>query len=1171
MTAYRSFEERAALRGEGGILQGNNFHAPRVDLSRTNSHPLICAHNINHLSPKLNEVRLFLSETCPFVFLGCETMRTSVKSAFLPGFNCVERFHDESVPGSRGLLVAVKRCARIIEIFSNHFALAVQVTCGEDVFIVVSIYACPRGHANRADSLRAILDAMAFTQDWAADAGWPILLGGDFNMSAEEHQRFIERYGAGAWRLLECDGNSTSFARGASRSSLDRFMVSGADVCFNKYNVCDVYDHSDHFPVFTRLNVDVSRCSSRRAPLKINRAMMTEKKAQVASHNYWAPLEALMDEDDASLDQVVNTFLETAEQVAINTEVVQRPRKQRARRHPLRRATIRAIHRRQELARAQPCDEAALEEARQEAKRMVRADQHADWVRFVARGAALRVGKPRLYWKWLRSVSGTNSKSVSLPFPSPVIDPSTATLVSTEASILSAWSTHYAELFKETNPQPAEHWEQVLHLEQGPELDTNAPLSWEEVCSALRATDGFKAAGPSGVQAAFLQAAADVADDEGVFPLVPTTPLGRVLYKIVVSLFTCAEIPESLACSLIISLHKKGPTNVTTNYRGIALMESLLKLVTSLVSRRLQAALDATNPLCREQAGFRSKEECAAQIAALYDVCERRRRDRRTTFVTFIDFKTAFDSVPHAALLYKLKARGVCGHTLSFITALYTNPCFQVMIAGGARGEKVAVERGVRQGCPLSPLLFNIYIDDILQGCKGVSVPGLDTRQRGLLFADDVALFAHDVASMKKTLRVVERWAGKHGMSFGVQKCGVMKIDGDVELLKLIGFSLQGQEIPVVETYTYLGYPFNSSLNLEKAAKTRAAKAQTKLNMLTRFLKNKAIPLGPKVDVLRTCMLPSLTYGGELFGMVKSVVAPLESVWGASVRMVMSGFSLSASRVLFAEFDLCSVYDVTCALRARAFVKFPNQLKTVMSDLCETQYSKSWYGKTKTWIRRFYGEDAFDEGNCTPAGLKFDLFTRDAYWVGKCAPAGAQRYINYAFAGSREYFQYFLKHPRSLSPYSLGMYCLVALRAGSFLTANRCAAAGLIAARYRNRCPCCEKGVKEDEYHLLVRCRRWDQEREASGLTEMIKEVARFNHRVHGSQLARDDLVALLLGGAVGDELLDEREVWGKSWYMAEGDQRPLFTTLTRFLASIRSQRVSAVWQHSTRCRSPVG
>ena len=87
-----------------------------------------------------------------------------------------------------------------------------------------------------------------------------------------------------------------------------------------------------------------------------------------------------MDEDDASLDQVVNTFLETAEQVAINTEVVQRPRKQRARRHPLRRATIRAIHRRQELARAQPCDEAALEEARQEAKRMVRADQHADWV-----------------------------------------------------------------------------------------------------------------------------------------------------------------------------------------------------------------------------------------------------------------------------------------------------------------------------------------------------------------------------------------------------------------------------------------------------------------------------------------------------------------------------------------------------------------------------------------------------------------------------------------------------------------------------------------------------------------------------------------------------------------------------------------------------------------------
>ena len=185
-------------------------------------------------------------------------------------------------------------------------------------------------------------------------------------------------------------------------------------------------------------------------------------------------------------------------------------------------------------------------------------------------------------------------------------------------------------------------------------------------------------------------------------------------------------------------------------------METLLKLVTTIVARRLQAAMDATDPLCREQAGFRTKEECAAQFTALHDVCLRRRLDHRRTLLAFIDFKTAFDSVPHAALLCKLKARGVCGHTLSFIRALYSNPSFQVVLAGGARGEKVAVERGVRQGCPLSPLLFNIYIDDILQGCKGVTVPGLDNKLRGLLFADDVVLLAHDIKSMKGTLRVAE-------------------------------------------------------------------------------------------------------------------------------------------------------------------------------------------------------------------------------------------------------------------------------------------------------------------------------------------------------------------------------------------------------------------------------
>ena len=1148
-------------------MRVNFVHESKVSVSNTRARPLICAHNTNSITPKLSEVRLFLSETSPFVFLASETMRTGVNGVFLPGYNCIERFADGSLPESRGLMVAVKRCARIMEVFSSPFVLAVEVCCGEDIFYVASVYACHRGHANRAASLHSIAEAMMRLQIRAGDTGRAIVMAGDFNMSVEEHERFLAKHGAGAWRLLDCVGDSVSYVHGATRSSLDRFMVSGPEGCFNTYRVCNTYDHSDHFPVFTNLNVDVSRCSSRRMPSKINRVKIVEKKAAVANSNYWAPLEALMDE--APLDELVGGFFQAAEKVTEETGITQGAGRRNRRRHPLRRATVRAIHHRRELACAVPRDEVAYVQAKVEAKRLVKQDQHADFAKFVARGAALRANKPRLFWRWLRSVSGLHARSAPTPFPSPVVNPATNVLAVTEETILAAWESHYAALFKKVDHKDEEEWEHTLGLRQREDLDTNAAISWKEVCDTLRTIDGFKAAGPSGVQTAFLQAALDAADDQGVFPVVPTTPLGRIVFKIVVALFTGAAVPDALASSLIISLHKKGPTSLTSNYRGISLMETLLKLVTTIVARRLQAAMDATDPLCREQAGFRTKEECAAQFTALHDVCLRRRLDHRRTLLAFIDFKTAFDSVPHAALLCKLKARGVCGHTLSFIRALYSNPSFQVVLAGGARGEKVAVERGVRQGCPLSPLLFNIYIDDILQGCKGVTVPGLDNKLRGLLFADDVVLLAHDIKSMKGTLRVVERWATKHGMVFGTNKCGVMKIDGDVELLKLVGFSLQGQEVPVVQTYTYLGFPFNSSLNLVEAAKARAAKAQTKLNMATSFLKNKTIPLGPKIDILRSCLLPALTYGSELFGMVKSVVAPLQSVWGKAVRMLVSGFSTSASLVLCAEFQLYSVYDVACSLRARAFRKFPVQLKTIMSDLCENASAKTWYGRTKTWIRRWAGEEALEDPSFA-SGLKLGLFGRDANWEGNSASTGAQRYVKYSFQTSAGYVEYAIKHSGSLMKYNLGMYSLVALRAGSFWTANRFAAAGMINRRYRNVCPCCEKRVKESEFHLLAKCTRWQEQRVASGLYAMICEVREYCH-ANGIRLTRDECVALLLGGAVGDELLDERSPWEKEWYMAQGDRRPLFISLLRYLSSIRSERIAAIWQHTTRNQSPNG
>src|SRR4051812_11915511 len=97
------------------------------------------------------------------------------------------------------------------------------------------------------------------------------------------------------------------------------------------------------------------------------------------------------------------------------------------------------------------------------------------------------------------------------------------------------------------------------------------------------------------------------------------------------------------------------------NYRGISLIAVALKVVCSIVIDRIKGSLEERELLCREQAGIRSREECAAQVIALYEIARRRQLCGLPTFAAFIDFRKAYDTVPHQALLKKLDGIGVRG------------------------------------------------------------------------------------------------------------------------------------------------------------------------------------------------------------------------------------------------------------------------------------------------------------------------------------------------------------------------------------------------------------------------------------------------------------------------------------------------------------------------------
>ncbi|KAH6591501.1 hypothetical protein BASA50_008677 [Batrachochytrium salamandrivorans] len=274
-------------------------------------------------------------------------------------------------------------------------------------------------------------------------------------------------------------------------------------------------------------------------------------------------------------------------------------------------------------------------------------------------------------------------------------------------------------------------------------------FSWNQITAALLQMSPRKAPGDDGITTAFYQAVLYMPANtqEGI----PPTPFARALLRVCGQVFASATIPRAWLCASIVSIDKKDgdPLN-PGDKQGIALINVGLKLVCKVLQMRIERFAETKNLLSYEQAGFRKREECVGHVVSLVDIIQRRQNAGINTHVLFIDIQKAFDTVPVGALLWKLQNMGFPRRTLAFLKALYTSSSARAR-AGSLLSDPFPVQRGVRQGCPLSGLLFNLFINDILDGVAPITVPGLPQETnsiRGLMYADDVAVFADSEQSL---------------------------------------------------------------------------------------------------------------------------------------------------------------------------------------------------------------------------------------------------------------------------------------------------------------------------------------------------------------------------------------------------------------------------------------
>ena len=200
--------------------------------------------------------------------------------------------------------------------------------------------------------------------------------------------------------------------------------------------------------------------------------------------------------------------------------------------------------------------------------------------------------------------------------------------------------------------------------------------------------------------------------------------------------------------NVVVPIFKKGDKLDPNNYRGITLINTLLKVLAKILAARLQTLCTLHNVIIPEQSGFITREECVSQTACLIECCQRRKIMGEPTILGFLDLKKAYDLVPHSLLLDKLLDAGLGKKFISFICRMYENTTLRVR-SGNVIGEAFAYKRGVRQGCPTSPLLFNIFINNILDKIAPIRVEGLREGFKGLMFADDTVIAANSRADLE--------------------------------------------------------------------------------------------------------------------------------------------------------------------------------------------------------------------------------------------------------------------------------------------------------------------------------------------------------------------------------------------------------------------------------------
>lgn len=1005
--------------------------------------------NVNGFPSKRLQVNKFLEEERITVCVLQETLVSAAQYPVLvPGFNTFAIPWQE---GFRGMAILVDDRFAAYEVPHGKestegykYLLHVKVSADRTKrpLHLVGVY-LPSG-GNMRSERRKGLSALTSLCDSVLrnEPGASFVALGDLNCGNAALDKYLQAHGEGLRRVATRGSGWTRFPKKGSPAALDHMLMTPmATSSFVRPRVCRRWALSDHRPLVSAMRVHNSAPSGSTChTIRYDRRKMVTHSLELVNDNRWLPLQELDTSNAAKLSELAEEMSRTLKTVteAHGIRVVNAPSHQKQYMpNRLKRLLKKYMKFSKRVAdclgnpkrwpKGIPPEllrlyEDARKKFRSEKKNWERREKQRHYTRIAE---DFLVHDHKNVWSRLRSQIDTKHRGSTGAQP---VRNKAGKLCVDADGILDATAEHYRSLAWDDPggiSRDAARWASITpdYPRKEEELEgLNDPLSWSEVILAIRAMNRDTAPGKCEMHVNLLKALVSEECQTEVFgpskedrpefirvalpksnlPNVPLTPMGAALWKVLLAVWALEEIPGLWNEVRIVSLLKKGDPELLVNYRGISLISVSLKVLLVVMVNRLEKQISSGNiHISQAQSGFRKREEAIAQFLVMAETVRRRHLINLPTFGIFVDFKKAYDRVSHEGLYRILEHRGVRGKYLNLIKAMYRNSQMTVR-ACGKLSDPFDMRRGNRQGCPLSPLLFIIFIDHILMETNpkegGLKVPTVGKKASmnsgfhretpievdGGLYADDLVCFEDTLENTKLRCEKLVQWGEKWGMEQNFEKCGIILWSYDEALRQTYDdaeFETTKGIFPKVTSYKYLGIEVTADLpvfmgsdprsqnadgrtDAYRHALSRANRGLQVLSTLKPILCDRFCPTPLKVELVRTFVLSVMTYGGEFIGFNKKNVAPIQRVMDLATRWIV-GVKKSNKRVagltLSLEMGLPLVYEYMAGMRARLFHKLKFGVPKMQTYLPVLQQdhrfhpNRTWCSENELWLKSVHG------------------------------------------------------------------------------------------------------------------------------------------------------------------------------------------------------------------------